>query len=266
MDLESLVASISERLEAGVELQEDPNLELKSQWPHGSEKEQIWQVSDLVAALANDAHLPGIRGIVYGPASEIGRPEWLTDESVLRPKLLRHFEGGVVPRVELIRRELPDGRMVDILMIVDRSETPYVTRFPIGGEWTVRVRTNTARRTATRAELVALAGAKGRSAAPVRKLDLRLSKEKSMVTLNVTNVGTVTCREVLARLPEDGGTQWIEGNSHSFQLSDLRPGQKDGCKFFASWNESRRFEIQVEAIAEDGEPLEEYVLYSSELL
>lgn len=87
-----------------------------------------------------------------------------------------------------------------------------------------------------------------------------------MVTLNVTNVGTVTCREVVASLPEDGGAVWLEGHKQNFLLADLRPGQRDGCKFFASWNKAQRFEIQVGAIAEDGEPVKEYVLYSSELL
>lgn len=138
VNLEPLIVSIVERLDAGIELYEEPNVELKNQWPEGSEKEQIWEIADLVAALANDAHLPGVRGIVCGPATEIDRPAWLTDEAVLRPKLLRYFEGGVVPRVELIRRDLQDGQQVDFLMIVDRSESPYVTRFPVGGEWAVR--------------------------------------------------------------------------------------------------------------------------------
>ena len=57
---------------------------------------------------------------------------WLTDESALRPKLLRHFEAGVVPRVELVGRQLSSGEDVDLHVIVDRSETPYVTRLDAG--------------------------------------------------------------------------------------------------------------------------------------
>lgn len=266
-DLESFVSSVVERIEADVVLYEEPSLELKAKWPDGSENHQQWEIADLVATLANDAHLDGLRAVVYGPDEELARPAWLTDEARLRPKLLSRFDTGVIPRLELIRRTLDDGRQVDLLVIVDRSEAPYVTRFPEGHEWAVRVRTNTARRTATRAELLALTGSR-RSPSAVRRLDLRLSRHKSLVTLTVTNAGTVRCREVKAHLPEEVGVTWIDGDGYVYQLADLGPGHKDGCKFFAGgWDRSgTRFEIKVVAIAEDDEPVTADILYSSDLI
>lgn len=152
----ALVDSVFERLEAGVDMREEPNLEFKSVWPHGADAESQWAVADLVASLANDAHIDGPKAIVYGPADPLERPLWLSDEANLRSNLLRHFDGGVVPRLELFRRQVGVAGVVDVLVVVDQSEMPYVSRHQVGGEWVVRVRTNTSRRNATRAELRAM--------------------------------------------------------------------------------------------------------------
>lgn len=268
LDLEAFVESIVERLNAEVEMREDPTIEAKLKWPEGTESHQRWEVADLVAAMANDPHLDGLRAVLYGPAKDLARPSWLADESTLRAKLLRHFEGGVVPRLELIRRELDDGRHIDLLAIVARAEMPYVTRFPEGTEWSVRVRANTSRRTATRAELLALGDSRA-IPGPVRRLDLRLSKEKSIVTLTVTNAGTVRCSDVKAFLPEDAEASWLDANDRVFPLADLGPGHKDGCRFFQSdgfGRTAQRFVIKVEAIADDGELVAADTLYSSDLM
>lgn len=265
-EVDRFVASVVERLESDVDLREDPSLEAKSEWPHSDESRATWEVADLLASLANDPHIDGLRAVLYGPAHDLTRPSWLTDESVLRSKLLKHFDAGVVPRAELLHRSLGDGLRVDLLVVVDRSETPYVTRFPRGGDWVVRVRTSTARRTATRGEILALASSGRRASGPVRKLDIRFRRDGDVITLTVVNVGTVGVRDVEVVLPSNADASWMNQKGATTRLADLKPGEKDACRFFSVREFGRqeaRFSVQVKAIADDGEPVGVDALFSS---
>lgn len=231
-ELDRFLGSLIERLEAGVDLREEPAIELKSSWPDSDESEAQWEIADLVAAIANEPHLDGLMAVVYGPEIDLERPVWLQDEAMLRPKLLRHFDSGVVPRVELLRRNLAGGEVVDILVVVDRSETPYVTRTMFGGEWGVRVRTNTGRRTATRAEILALAGAR-HSVGHVRRLDVRVDKPNGMRRLTVTNAGTIACNEVRATIPDGAAGSWEGDGAGEILVADrLEPADREAKRFW----------------------------------
>jgi hypothetical protein len=260
-ELERLVASLVERLEAGVELREEPSIELKSKWPTGGEGPEAWEIADLVASMSNDSTLDGLRAIVYGPAIQLTRPSWLDDESKLRPKLLRHFDGGIVPRVELLRRALSSGEVIDVLAVIERDEPPYVTRLAVGGEWVVRVRTSTARRTATRAELLALSGRRRRPS-PLRLLEARIDEPggRGIRRLTVTNIGTVACNDVRASLPEGAEASWTgDSDGLSVLIADrLEPGARDAQRFFAGFDsmgggQRSSFVITVHGTADDGE-------------
>lgn len=268
-ELERHIAAVIGRLEDGPDPSEEPDFELKSEYPdQDDEAESVWWLADLVASLANDVHLEGLRSLVVGPQSNLTRPAWLKDEAVLRDKLLRHFEGAVSPRVELLRREVANRGEIDLFVIVERSEPPYVTRHRPGGFWVVRLRTNTARRTATRAELVALARGARRVGAPVRKIDAKVSdygSSKSMRLLVVTNVGTVPVTDVTASIPEDADARFTDVGEDGFLFERLDPGEKNGTPLIVRSGMGQRvqsFRISVEAQAEDGEPVRAEALVS----
>lgn len=257
-ELEQYLAWVTTRLEDGGVV-EEPDLEIKSDYkPTLTENEALWELADLVSALANDTRIDGFRALIYGPRSKLNRPAWLPDESRLRDKLLRYFEGGVVPAVELLRRQTGSGLDFDAFVVVARDETPYVSRVREGGVWVVRVRTNTARRTATRAELIALSGGRKKRSGSVRRLEARLAPlGKGTRRVVVTNVGTITVRDVLIEVPEDSGVSLFgtgdtsagelnPGESHTFPVSLHSRG-------FDPPSESVR--LVVSATAEDAEPV-----------
>jgi len=244
---------------------EEPDLEFKSAYPPGTEAEQVWELADLIAALSNDPSVEGYRAIVFGPVSGLVRPAWLVDEAVLRGKFLRYFEGGVLPRIELLRRQMPNGDEVDLLIIADRSETPYVTRSALGGEWVVRVRTNTARRTATRAEIVALVGGVKPTGGPVRLLSLRLEPYgKGTSKIVVSNVGTIPVLQIELRLPPDSQIQRFGSDA---AIQELRSGEQGAFPIldpggFLGADEPKAERVEVVGVAEDGETVTSSLLVS----
>jgi hypothetical protein len=262
--LEDYVEWVVARLSTDPPSREEPDLELKATYPATAEAEQIWTLADLIAALANDASVTGYRALVYGPADELERPAWLPDEARLRGKLLRQFEGGVIPRVELLRRSLDNGELIDMFVIVDRDETPYVTRSALGGEWVVRVRTNTARRTATRAEILALAGPTRPSGAPVRMLSARLEPfGKGTSKIVVANVGTIPVKTIELRLVEDSQ---IRSFGSEASIAELRPGEQDVFPIITSGGfgaEPRSERVTIVGVSEDGEEVLTSLLISA---
>lgn len=264
-ELERYLTWVISRLDTKEQPREEPDLELKSAYKEGrSEAEAIWEIADLLAALANDTRLDGYRALVFGPASPLERPGWLSDESVLRNKLLRYFDGGILPGVELIRREIPGRGEIDAFVILERDSTPYVTRLTLGGEWGVRVRTNTARRTATRAELLALSGGRAPSAQPVRQLDARVAPlGKGTRKIVVTNVGTVPIRDIHLEIPEDAGTRVFGPGEGVIAL--LNPSERDNIPIlgFDMLNGRASERVTIVGTADDGERVEKSVLISS---
>ena len=261
--VEEYVTWVLARLESDTQTREEPDLELKAMYASVSEAEDIWLIADLIAALANDAGVSGYRALVYGPADELVRPGWLPDEARIRDKFLRQFEGGVVPRVELLRRQLGNGKLVDLFVIVDRAETPYVTRSSVGGEWVVRVRTNTARRTATRAELLALSRGLGPTGAPVRRLAARLEPfGRGTMKIVVANVGTISVRNIELRLGEDSQIRrFASGDA----IEELRPGEQDAFPILSPGRLSgkqRSERVAIAGVAEDGEEVTTDLLIS----
>lgn len=257
--LERLVARIEGRS------REEADFELKGSFPEGPESELLWQIADLVGSLANDPDIDGLRALVYGPSKRLQRPDWLPDESVLRNKLIRHFDGGVIPRIELFRRELIDGRQIDVFLVVERDEPPYVTRHEPGGFHVVRVRTNTARRTASRAELLRLCKSRP-SGAPVRKLHAKIEDHGKMKKLVVANVGTVTIRDIRVVLPEGIEGRLVDGPQKGPTFPELRPTERDAVPFLSpmTLGASRdSFRVTVSGVAEDGEAVTTELLVST---
>jgi hypothetical protein len=264
-ELESYLAWVITRLDTDEQPREEPDLEFKSAYKQGqSEAESTWELADLLAALSNDTRLDGYRALVFGPASTLQRPGWLSDESVLRNKLLRHFDGGALPGVELIRREISGRGEFDAFVILERDSTPYVTRLTLGGEWGVRVRTNTARRTATRAELLALSGGRPPSTQPVRQLDARVAPlGKGTRKIVVTNVGTIPIRDIHLETQEDAETRVFGPGEGTIAL--LNPSERDNIPIigFDMLNERTSERVNIVGTADDGERVEKSLLISS---
>lgn len=140
-ELERYLDWIAARLDQGGMSLEEPDLEIKSDYKQeASEGDAVWELADLLAAMSNDVRIDGYRALVYGPQEDLSRPSWLSDESRLRDKLLKHFDAAVIPGVELVRRTLPGSGQFDAFVVIERDSTPYVTRLGVGGQWGVRVR------------------------------------------------------------------------------------------------------------------------------
>lgn len=228
--LERYLQWTADRLEA--DTSEETDLELKRSYDAfgQSEKKALFEVADLVASLANDPNVDGYRSLVIGPAVELSRPTWLSDEAQLPDRLRRHFEGGVVPRLEIARRTLSDGRDFDAVVVVDKSETPYVTRDQVGGIWVVRVRTTTGRRTATRSELRALCAGATQAPRPVRAIDVKVRHtNKALWSIVITNVGTVDVGQVSPILQADSDLSFVDDGS---EVELLKPGERDVIEVF----------------------------------
>jgi hypothetical protein len=264
-ELEQYVQWIASRVDREEIPLEEPDLEIKSEYgPQLLGNDGPWQIADLLASLSNDVQIDGFRSLVIGPSKNLKRPTWLQDESQLRDKLLRHFDGGVLPRVELLRREISDQRSFDALVVVDRQSPPYVTRFKPGGPWVVRVRTNTSRRTATRAELVELARGR-RSTSPVRRLDVRVAPwGRGTRKIVVTNTGTVPVKEISAIFPEDAHSHRLPNTPAQIPL--LNPGEKDTIPIMVGMSMNSRLatseRVHIRGLAEDGESVSTSVLVS----
>lgn len=264
-ELETYLSWVAARI-SDADPAEEPDLELKASYPDTSENDQLWELADLLASLANDTRVDGFRALVYGPSPHLERPAWLKDEAVLRDKLLRHFEGGVLPGIELIRRQTSDGLAFDAFVLVDREEVPYVTRLQVGGPWVVRVRTNTSRRTATRGELIRLAGGRKPKGGPVRRMDIRLAPlGRGTRKLVVTNTGTINLKDLRLELPEGAESRPFE--EHEIALDLLKPGETHNIPFMgpiAAMGRGVKSErLTVHAIAEDGEPVNASLLVSN---
>lgn len=264
-ELERYLGWVITRLDTDEQPREEPDLELKSAYKEGqTDAESVWELADLLATLANDTRVDGYRALVFGPASPLQRPGWLSDESVLRNKLLRHFDGGVLPGVEVIRREIPERGEIDAFVILERDSTPYVTRLAPGGEWGVRVRTNTARRTATRAEVVALSGGRPPSAQPVRQLDARVAPlGKGTRKIVVTNVGTTPIRDIHLETAEDAETRVFGPGDGTITV--LNPTERDNIPIagFDMLNGRTSERVNIVGTADDGERVEKSLLISS---
>lgn len=264
-ELEQYVQWVISRVDQDETPFEEADFEIKAQYDERfSGPKGPWEIADLIASLANDVRINGLRSLVFGPSPSLERPVWLADESRLRDKLIRHFDGGVLPSVELIRRELPERGMIDVFVIVERQSPPYVTRVEPGGSWVVRVRTNTARRTATRDELIGLV--RGRqSGIPVRRLDVRVAPwGRGTRKLMVTNAGTVPVRKIRLKLPEGAKTQALPNYSSEIEL--LNPGERDSIGLFVPTEGMGRTHnserITVEGLADDGETVSASVIVS----
>lgn len=261
--VEKYIERLAARIEAGSA--EEADFEMKGAFPKGSDSQVLWQLADLLGSLANDPDIDGLRSLVYGPAKPLQRPDWLPDESALRNKLIRYFDGGVMPRIELFRRQLSDGREIDVFLIVERDETPYVTRHEPGGFPVVRVRTNTARRTANRAELLRLSRSRP-SGSPVRKLQAKIEDHGKMKKLVVANVGTVTIRDIKILLPEGIDGRLVDAPQEGPIFPELRPTERDAVPFLSpmTLGASRdSFRVTVFGVAEDGETVSTEVLVST---
>jgi hypothetical protein len=261
-ELEKYLTWVSARLDQNELPREEPDLELKSSYKDQSEAEALWELSDLLASLANDIRVDGFRALVFGPLKGLARPSWFPDEAVIRDKLLRHFEGGVVPRIEVVRRELASRGDFDAFVIVERDSPPYVTRLGLGGPWAVRIRSNTARRTATRAELVALAGGHKPSGQPVRQLDARVAPlGKGTKKIVVTNTGTIPVRDIRLKLPDDAETRPFSDRGVAIPL--LNPSERDNIAIIGFTGLGRGLHserVTVIGTADDGEPVSTTVL------
>jgi hypothetical protein len=229
-DLQRFLQWTADRLEE--DTSEETDLELKRNYDAfgQGQKAALFEVADLVASLANDPSVDGFRALVVGPSSGLDRPAWLSDEAQLPDRLRRYFEGGVVPRVEVARRKLSDGREFDAVVVVDKSETPYVTRDRPGGIWVVRVRTATGRRTATRSELRALCAGAARTPRPVRAIDVKVQhSNKALWSIVITNVGTVDVQQIAPTLQDDSDLSFVD-KDNAVEL--LKPGERDVIEVF----------------------------------
>lgn len=251
--LDRYVARLVDRLDAD-DREEEPDYERWGTYPVGDQVSVVWNMADRIAALSNDT-VPGYRALVYGPAPDLERPPWLTDAAVLRDKLTRSFEGWVAPRVELFRRPVGARGVADLLTIVDRPELPYVTRHEPHGLWTVRIRTGTGRRTATRAELVALCGARRRRSDPVGGLDVRDGSHRGLGRkLVVTNVGTVALRDVRLDMPEVSWCSILQVGEDGRLADELLPSESiTKLMSVRSRAGDESFRLEVRGTSEDGE-------------
>lgn len=166
----------------------------------------------------------------------------------------------------MIRRNILGRGDFDAFVVTDRDSTPYVTRLGVGGQWGVRVRTNTARRTATRAELLALAGGKRAKGGPVRRLDARVAPlGQSTQKIEVTNVGTVAVADIGLDLPDGAQTRPFEDREVHIEL--LNPGERavipimGPSRNLGSGVTNER--VTVRGTAEDGEPVVATVMLSN---
>lgn len=129
----------------------------------------------------------------------------------------------------------------------------------------MRVRTNTSRRTATRAEILALAGTRRATGAPVRRIDARLAPlGKGTKKIVVTNAGTIAIREIRLEVEEGAGTRPLGRGDPVIEL--LNPGERDNIPILGSLSHSsstKSERVTICGVAVDGERVSTSLLISA---
>ncbi len=261
LNFDGFVRAITEQLSAratvrGPSLIELPSFEQKPQYPSRSKAEDVHEMADLLASLANDADLGGLRALVYGPARDLHRPIWLNDPSKLHDALLSCFDRQVVPRVEFRSVDMGDLGVADFIVIVHRDETPYVTfadenrNQPI-----VRVRTTTKRLNANRADLIALCQPAS-ARRPPRRLTARFQLRegrRSSGDVELRNEGMLPVLDIRVDLPE-GAQISFDREAGGLVIARLAPYETDRIPAVLSLQARRTVRRLVfEGRSEDGE-------------